>query len=221
MRGVVSALVVAGGFVFAGDMVDALCAARPVPVCEGAGNRFALLTLVRAAIGVPIVGLWWRPRGLAGATRRANAASGALVFAVWTLAAYASFRFDSVFAVEAIRTSRAWVLVAAVAVAAPLLEELVFRGVLLDWSRRWSVWGGVFVTSLGWVLLHWQYEPSTMALLFAMGVVLATARVLTGSLWIPILMHGWWNTVVLIRRRATCLEVINNESDSAELKADR
>ncbi|MDX9975246.1 MAG: type II CAAX endopeptidase family protein, partial [FCB group bacterium] len=72
-------------------------------------------------------------------------------------------------------------LFVAVVVAAPLYEELLFRGLLLPGlansplGSRWSV----VVTSAIFALVHFQYDPYDMLNVFALGVFLGAARVLT------------------------------------------
>lgn len=80
-------------------------------------------------------------------------------------------------------------------VVAPLMEEALFRGFLFaGWSRSaLGVAGTIMVTSALWAVLHVQYGIHEFAALFSFGIVLGYARYRTKSLWVPILMHGFFN----------------------------
>lgn len=88
-----------------------------------------------------------------------------------------------------------WILWLTLLVAAPLFEELFFRGFLLkglsESRLRWS--GAVFVSSALWTLNHIQYDYYGMLFVFGLGVVLGVARIKTGSIWLTILLHSLVN----------------------------
>jgi len=86
-------------------------------------------------------------------------------------------------------------LVVAVIVAAPVVEEVVFRGFLLKgFSNSFmGVHGAVLVTSALWAVIHMQYEIAYLIAIFVIGVVFAYARIYTNSLYIPMIMHGLMN----------------------------
>ena len=88
-------------------------------------------------------------------------------------------------------------LLLAMTLAAPLQEELLFRGFLLRGLRSSSLggMGAIVVTSALWVLPHTQYGPLVLGLLFIEGIFLGWARVHTRSLWVPILLHGALNAI--------------------------
>lgn len=79
-----------------------------------------------------------------------------------------------------------------VGIAAPLVEEFMFRGVLYrGWREsRLGLWGTILLTSLCWAALHVQYPLVTIGYIFTLGIVLGIAREKTGSLWVPIWMHA-------------------------------
>jgi len=89
---------------------------------------------------------------------------------------------------------------AAVILAAPLFEETFFRGfVLSGLSRsRLGAAGAVVLASLAWAALHVQYEAYDVAAIFIFGLVLGAARIKTGSLFTPLLLHALANTVATI-----------------------
>ena len=78
-----------------------------------------------------------------------------------------------------------------VAVAAPLVEEFIFRGVIYRGWRE-SKLGLIFtliLTSFFWTILHGQYSGVTLWYLFFFGIILGLAREWTGNVWIPVWMH--------------------------------
>lgn len=91
-------------------------------------------------------------------------------------------------------------LVMAVVVAAPIVEEVVFRGFLLKgFSQTFmGVHGAVFLTSALWAVIHMQYEVAYLIAIFVIGLVFAYARVLTNSLYIPMMMHSLMNLLAIL-----------------------
>jgi hypothetical protein len=85
--------------------------------------------------------------------------------------------------------------VLAVAVAGPVLEELVFRGMLfgLLLRTRLGAAGAILLTSLAWAPLHWDYSWQVIFIIFGEGLILGLARWRTGSLYVPIGLHIAWN----------------------------
>lgn len=86
-------------------------------------------------------------------------------------------------------------LLIAVVVAAPIVEEVVFRGFLLKgFSQTFmGVHGAVFVTSVLWAVIHLQYEMAYLIAIFVIGLVFGYARIKTNSLYIPMIMHAFMN----------------------------
>ena len=111
------------------------------------------------------------------------------------------------------------------AVAAPLVEEWLFRGLLLGlWLRFAKPWSAALGTSLVFAVLHFLKPPdgyeivepghplagfellgkillhftqpeffvTEFATLFAVGMILAWARLRTGALWFSIGLHAGW-----------------------------
>lgn len=91
-------------------------------------------------------------------------------------------------------------LVMAVVVAAPIVEEVVFRGFLLKgFSQTFmGVHGAVLLTSALWAVIHMQYEVAYLIAIFVIGLVFAYARVLTNSLYIPMMMHSLMNALSIL-----------------------
>lgn len=88
-------------------------------------------------------------------------------------------------------------LLVALAIAVPVAEELLFRGLLLEGLRASGVatWLAVTVSAAAWAVIHVQYEPPELAVVFVLGLVLGTARVRTGSIVPPVLSHAAWNAI--------------------------
>lgn len=82
-----------------------------------------------------------------------------------------------------------------IAIVVPLLEEVVFRGLLLHrWLHKYSVRTGVWASSLVFGLLH--FESAVGATLF--GVMLCRLYLQTGSLAGPIACHVLYNSVAVL-----------------------
>ena len=85
-------------------------------------------------------------------------------------------------------------VLAIAAVAAPLTEELLFRGCLYGYLRQ-SIGrtAGIAISSVVFALIH--AHPATMPALaiFAVGLVLLYE--FTGTLWAPIALHALFNTL--------------------------
>lgn len=94
------------------------------------------------------------------------------------------------------------VIVLAIAFLAPVLEEILFRGVFLDALKaRMSVTRAIWISGIVFGLVHLT-DPATLALvpaLVGLGVILGFVRERgTGSLSRPILMHMGFNAVTAV-----------------------
>jgi len=85
----------------------------------------------------------------------------------------------------------------ALVVAAPVGEEVLFRGFLFEGLRRSRIgtWGAIVVTSVAWAGLHLQYGLYEIVAIGLLGIVLGLARWKTGSLYVPIGMHAFVNFI--------------------------
>ncbi|MEX0610864.1 MAG: CPBP family intramembrane glutamic endopeptidase [Pirellulales bacterium] len=90
---------------------------------------------------------------------------------------------------------------AALVIAAPLSEELLFRGFLFRglMSTRLGRVGAAIITSLAWALIHIPYDWHVIAVIFVGGLLLAAARQSTQSVVTCILMHSAWNFLAMIQ----------------------
>ena len=80
---------------------------------------------------------------------------------------------------------RTFVTVVVVVIVAPIIEEVLFRGILLHrFATKWSPRTAVVVSSLIFGVLHADILGHAI-----FGVVLSLVYVRTGSLWLPIGIH--------------------------------
>ncbi len=85
-------------------------------------------------------------------------------------------------------------MVAVAVVLAPVIEEVLFRGVLLNrWAAKWSLGKAVVATSLAFGILHANPVGITVA-----GLVLAVLYLRTVTLLVPIAFHAANNLVATI-----------------------
>jgi beta-phosphoglucomutase len=88
----------------------------------------------------------------------------------------------------------------ALLVAAPLSEELFFRGFLFAGLLHSPLgsWGAVGLTSLAWAAMHQQYDLYGMGLVFGVGLLLGCARLRTGSVLLCLALHALMNLLATI-----------------------
>lgn len=88
----------------------------------------------------------------------------------------------------------------ALTLVAPAFEEVFFRGFLLEGFRRSRIGniGAVVLTAFLWTAIHLQYGLYELAIIFALGLLLALARVKTGSLYSCFIIHAFFNLVSMI-----------------------
>ena len=88
--------------------------------------------------------------------------------------------------------------VIAVLIAAPIGEELAFRGFLYrTLELRFGGAVAVAATALAWAALHIQYSPAAISVIFAGGLLFGAIRRYSGSLYTTVLMHALWNGAAL------------------------
>jgi len=91
-------------------------------------------------------------------------------------------------------------LFVALVVAAPIVEELLFRGFIFKgfMHSRIGTVGAIILTSIGWALLHVQYDMFGIGLIFLYGIYLGIARVKTKSVYTTIAIHAMMNVVASV-----------------------
>ncbi|MCZ8538318.1 CPBP family intramembrane metalloprotease [Paenisporosarcina quisquiliarum] len=81
---------------------------------------------------------------------------------------------------------------------APISEEFVFRGLLLNrLIKKTNMWLGILISSLAFASVHMQWEKLFATFLF--GVIASLIYLKTKSLFVPILLHIVHNAIVFIQ----------------------
>ena len=83
----------------------------------------------------------------------------------------------------------------AICVVAPIIEELLCRGVLIKLFERYGASVAIVSSSLAFTLLH--FEARSFFQLFFVGALFGVFRLYTGSVLITILMHSFNNLLSL------------------------
>ncbi len=87
-----------------------------------------------------------------------------------------------------------WLAAISSVVVAPIIEELLFRGVLFaGLAKRWPVWLAAVVSSLAFAVLHGQVNVGIYT--FVLGCLLSWLYVRSGSVYPGILVHFLNNLV--------------------------
>ncbi len=88
----------------------------------------------------------------------------------------------------------------AIVVIGPIFEEVVFRGFLFSGLEASVVGpiGAIVLTSLAWAGIHLQYDLFDLTSIFVLGILLGTAKVKTGSLYITSGMHMLVNFLAMV-----------------------
>jgi len=77
-----------------------------------------------------------------------------------------------------------------IVITAPIAEELMFRGYLMNlWTARWGIWAGVLASSVVFGLFHWERAVFAAPL----GFILALIYLRFDSLWPGIALHAAYN----------------------------
>ncbi|NOK59760.1 MAG: hypothetical protein GFH27_549285n284 [Chloroflexi bacterium AL-W] len=88
----------------------------------------------------------------------------------------------------------------------PIVEECVFRGILLRrWTYRWNIYVGILLSSIIFGLFHLNVLGS-----FIFGVVLCLVYIQTQTLWIPIAIH------ILNNLSLSVMSILPSSSHSAD-----
>lgn len=83
------------------------------------------------------------------------------------------------------------------AIAAPLVEELIFRGYLYPIMKKYTgAWFALITTSLLFGIIHVSLVPFIPLAIF--GAMLVLLYEYTGTIWTPIIAHCIFNTTTLV-----------------------
>lgn len=87
-----------------------------------------------------------------------------------------------------------WLAAVSVVVVAPVIEEILFRGVIFaGLARRWPVWIAAAISSIVFALLHGQVNVGIYT--FILGCLLSWLYVRSGSIYPGMLVHFLNNLV--------------------------
>ncbi|HEY4217312.1 MAG TPA: type II CAAX endopeptidase family protein [Gemmatimonadaceae bacterium] len=100
-------------------------------------------------------------------------------------------------------TLSAWIMQVIVAVIlAPIAEETLFRGLLLQrWAEKWGTWRAVLATSALFAVGHVELLGH-----FVFGLVMCALYLRTRSLWVPIATHALNNAIVSVGTLSSVLQ---------------
>jgi uncharacterized protein len=87
-----------------------------------------------------------------------------------------------------------------IGIGAPLSEELLFRGFLQGalWRSRLGYWGAAVVATAVWAAMHAGYTAVGLAEVFLIGLVFSAFLRRTGSLWVPMFCHAFYNSALAL-----------------------
>ncbi|HXC50550.1 MAG TPA: CPBP family intramembrane glutamic endopeptidase [Candidatus Limnocylindrales bacterium] len=204
------AIVLTLGVALAGDPeldMDAWFA-RPL---DTDGLYLSIAAVTSTLVGIPLIGLLaarresnpWSFLGVTPASFRATMAwciaIVALQFAARWLAAVLGQPPSEYMTTVYQSSSDGALLALALVAAAPLLEEIFFRGFLLSALESTGIpaTAAALASALAWSLMHVQYSPYDVATIFLMGLMLGAARSRTRSVVPCIAMHSLNNALAL------------------------
>jgi uncharacterized protein len=91
-------------------------------------------------------------------------------------------------------------LCAALIIAAPVFEEVFFRGFMfrgIQQSRLGDI-GAILITSFTWAIIHLQYDAYQVTVVFLGGLLLGLARARSNSVYLTICLHAVMNVIATI-----------------------
>jgi membrane protease YdiL (CAAX protease family) len=102
--------------------------------------------------------------------------------------------------IQFILSTPTWLALLSMVVAAPIMEEFIFRGFLFSQLRntRLGGWGAIITTSFLWTVIHFQYETMILYVLFILGIFLGYLRYKYNSLYLVIGIHALNNMIPFI-----------------------
>ena len=167
------------------------------------GDLIASTALWSGLVGTALIlctGYLWKRRGIVHllGLRPAPARQFMLWTAVFLLLAAVlellmrampSFQTDFMERVLASNTDRV-LLALGVGLMAPIFEEFLLRGLLLGSIRHITdAHSAIALTAGVFTIMHLQYDWTVMLLILPLGIALGYARVRSGSIWVPVLLH--------------------------------
>jgi uncharacterized protein len=94
-----------------------------------------------------------------------------------------------------VATQPVWLFWAAAVIAAPVFEEVMFRGFLFRGFQAsfLGTSGAIGLTAVLWAALHIQYNLYGIVFIAVTGILFGLARARTGSLIVPLILHALLN----------------------------
>jgi membrane protease YdiL (CAAX protease family) len=94
-----------------------------------------------------------------------------------------------------------WMLWIAIILAAPIFEEVFFRGFLFKGliASPLGTIGTIVLTSALWAAIHSQYGYIDLSIVFFLGILFGYARFKSNSILLPIAMHSFVNLLATIQ----------------------
>ncbi len=111
---------------------------------------------------------------------------------------------------------RGWSMILTLVVIAPIAEELLCRGIVLEAVRaKRGVWAACFTSAIFFGVLH--MHPTVMVNAIVIGLILSYLYIRTNSLFAPIILHAVNNTLALLLvwfgyENFTLWEMVNNKT---------
>jgi len=101
---------------------------------------------------------------------------------------------------------------AALSVSAGIVEETVYRGYLFWYlGQLMPLWAVVLVSSLAFAAGHSYQGTTGMARVFVVGLAFAGLYIVSGSIWLPIVLHALLDIL-----QGAMLREINHDADERE-----
>ncbi len=97
-------------------------------------------------------------------------------------------------------TDSLFLLLIAIVIAAPIFEELFFRGFIITGlsSTFMGPIGAIVLSSIAWAAIHIQYDLYLITTIFIFGLVLGYVRLKTNSVLLTIGLHSFMNLASMI-----------------------
>jgi membrane protease YdiL (CAAX protease family) len=166
-----------------------------------------LLLVLMTAAGLYVGKLWRDDRRAARASRpNPNALPGAtdasrsaiVIAVVGALVILGAETFgESALGLAAQQSQMTWLFAFYSMVAAPLIEEIIFRGwLVIEHRGATTMWAGVAGASVIFAALHpflWQWDDAGFAWTFSAKGWFSTAAVFATSLWLYVARLAKWN----------------------------
>jgi membrane protease YdiL (CAAX protease family) len=121
----------------------------------------------------------------------------------WLLLSFLTGQPTPAFVIDSYRSAQddglLWLLLIGFCVAAPVTEEFVVRGLMYrGWSQSFlGPVGAIVLSSALWALIHQQYNWYYICQIFLVGLIFGHLRRRSGSTWLTVITHGFFNLAVL------------------------